>query len=239
MGHVDEGDAHLLLDALELDLHILAELQVQGTQRLVQKQHLGPVHQSPGDGHPLLLAAGEGVGLAVLKALEADDLQHFHDPLVDLLLGNFYLPLSGGVIGVRPPLHPQAERNIFIDVQVRKQGVFLENGIDLPLIGRNVINPHTVEQDVSGRRSREAANDPQRGGLTAPAGSEQCEEFLVIDIKIDVIQYRFIVVHHAEIPQANQLFGHVSSPISIVFLSVKARLFSLLRGNLSRRNSAF
>ena len=174
----------------------------------------------------------------MLKALEADDLQHFHDPLVDLLLGNFYLPLSGGVIGVRPPLHPQAEGDVLVHVQVREQGVFLENGIDLPLIGRNVINPHTVEQDVSGRRSREAANDPQRGGLTAPAGSEQCEEFFVIDIKIDVIQYRFVVKRHAQVPQANQLFGHVSSPISIIFLYKYTRLFSLLRGNLSRRNSA-
>ena len=69
VGDIDKGDAHLLLDALELDLHILAQLQVQGAQRLVQQQHLGPVHQRPGNGHPLLLAAGELMDLRCSKPL--------------------------------------------------------------------------------------------------------------------------------------------------------------------------
>ena len=170
MGDVDEGDAHLLLDALELDLHILAQLQVQGAQGLVQQQHLGPVHQGPGDGHPLLLSAGEGVGLAVFKALEADDLQHLHDGGADLLLAELDHPLAGGVRRVGDLLQPQAEGDVFKDVQVGEQGVFLEHRVDLPLMGRNVINPHTVKEDVSRRRCREAADNPQRGGLAAPAG---------------------------------------------------------------------
>ena len=63
MSDVDEGNTNLLLDALELNLHVLAQLQVQSAQRLVQKQHLGAVHQGAGDGHPLLLTAGELVGV--------------------------------------------------------------------------------------------------------------------------------------------------------------------------------
>jgi hypothetical protein len=64
-----------------------------------------------------------------------------------------------------------------------------------------------------------------------------------MDIKIDAVQYRFVVKRHAEVPQADQLLGHVSSPISIknfsaLFTGLSIRLFSLLRGNLSRRNSA-
>ena len=97
---------------------------------------------------------------------------------------------------------------------MREQGVFLENGVDLPLIGRDVINPHTIEQDISRRRRRETSDDTQRGGFAAPAGSEKCEELFVIDIKVNVIENRLVVECHAEIPQANQLFGHVSSPIS-------------------------
>ena len=104
----------------------------------------------------------------MLKALETDGLQHLHDPLLDLSL--------------RQLLHPQTKGDVLIHIQVREQGVLLENGVDLPLIGRNVINPHTVEQDVSRRRRRETSNDPQRGGFTAPAGSEQREELLVIDV---------------------------------------------------------
>ena len=170
MGDVDEGNAHLLLDTLQLDLHILPQLQVQGCQRLVQQQDLGLIYQSTGDGHTLLLTAGEGVRLAVLKALEADDFQHLHDPLPDLLLGNLHHTFAGGVVGVGTLLHPQTESDVLKHVQVGEQGVLLEDGIDLPLIGRNVINPHTVKEDVSARRGREAADNPQCGGFTAPTG---------------------------------------------------------------------
>ena len=137
----------------------------------------------------------------MLKALETDGLQHLHDPLLDFSL--------------RQLLHPQAESNIFKYIQVREQGVFLENRIDLPLIGRNVINPHAIEQDVSRCRHRETSDNTQRGGFSAPAGSEKREELLIIDVQIDVIENLLVVESHAEIPQANQLFGHVSSPISI------------------------
>ena len=57
MGDVDKGYAQLLLHALELYLHALAELEVQRAQRLVEEQHTGAVYQRTRDCHPLLLAA--------------------------------------------------------------------------------------------------------------------------------------------------------------------------------------
>ena len=45
MGHVDEGDADLLLDGLQLDLHLLAELEVERAERLVEEQDARPVDQ--------------------------------------------------------------------------------------------------------------------------------------------------------------------------------------------------
>ena len=59
VGDVDEGDAQLLLHRLELDLHLLAQLQIQRAQRLVQQQHLRLVDQRARDGDALLLAAGQ------------------------------------------------------------------------------------------------------------------------------------------------------------------------------------
>ena len=41
--HEDEGDAERLLQRLELLLHLLAQLQVQRAERLVEQQHLRPV----------------------------------------------------------------------------------------------------------------------------------------------------------------------------------------------------
>ena len=64
VGDVHEGDPDLGLDPLELDLHLPAQLEVEGAERLVEQQHLRPVDQRPGQRDPLLLAAGELRGLA-------------------------------------------------------------------------------------------------------------------------------------------------------------------------------
>ena len=57
--HVDERDADLLLDPLELDLHLLAQLEVERAERLVEQQHLRAVDDRAGERDALALAAGE------------------------------------------------------------------------------------------------------------------------------------------------------------------------------------
>ncbi len=59
VGDEDEGDADLALDLAELQLHLLAQLLVQGAQGLVEQQHLRPADQGAGQGHALALAAGK------------------------------------------------------------------------------------------------------------------------------------------------------------------------------------
>ena len=57
--HVDERDADLLLQRLQLDLQPLAELGVEGAERLVQQQHGGVQDQRARERDALLLAARE------------------------------------------------------------------------------------------------------------------------------------------------------------------------------------
>ena len=57
---------------LELDLHLLAQLEVEGAERLVEEQHPGPVDERAGEGDALALAAGQLAGLAAVVALQAD-----------------------------------------------------------------------------------------------------------------------------------------------------------------------
>ena len=57
VGHEDERDPDLALDPLELDLHRLAELEVEGGEWLVEQQRAGQVDERSGQGDPLLLAA--------------------------------------------------------------------------------------------------------------------------------------------------------------------------------------
>ena len=74
MGHEDEGDAGFMLQALQLDLHVLAELVVQGRERLVEEQNLGCRGERPGQRHALLLAARDLAGAAIGEFL------HAHEP---------------------------------------------------------------------------------------------------------------------------------------------------------------
>ena len=157
MGNIYKGNAHLLLDTLQLVLHILAQTQIQCAQRLVQKQHLRPVHQGSGDGHPLLLAAGKLIHAPLFKALQTHDAQHFRDTLTDLRfrhLGN-----------------AQAESNVFKHVQMREQRILLEHRVDLPLVRRDIIDPDAVKDHVAAGGGGEPADDAQRGGLAAAAGA--------------------------------------------------------------------
>src|SRR5581483_7313603 len=72
VGDEHEGDAELLLQRLELLLHLLAKLQVERTERLVEKEHLRSVDERAGESDALALAAGKLSGPALLETLELD-----------------------------------------------------------------------------------------------------------------------------------------------------------------------
>src|SRR5262249_32666905 len=59
VGDVDEADPDLTLDALELELHLLAEFRIQRPQRLVEQEHLRLVDDGARQRDPLPLATGE------------------------------------------------------------------------------------------------------------------------------------------------------------------------------------
>ena len=208
MRDIYKCNSHSLLDILQFVLHILAQAQIECAQRLVEQQHLRAVDQCAGNGHTLLLATGQARHLAVFEALEADDFQHLGHAFVDLIL----LDLCNA----------QAEGDVVVHVQMREQRVALEDRVDLALIGGQIVDPFAVEQHVAGRRGQKTADDPEHGRLSAAAGPQQCEEFLVVDVQVDVVENRLSVLEcHSEIREANELFGHVSSPISKKFVCVE------------------
>ena len=78
VGDVEDGGAELLLDALQLEPEVGAELGVERGERLVHQVDRRPAHQRPADGDALHLAAGKLRG-AVLQL--AGDAQHPRDLL--------------------------------------------------------------------------------------------------------------------------------------------------------------
>src|SRR6266540_1970055 len=147
VGDVEEGDAHLLLDALQLELHLLAEFQVERAERLVEQQHLGLVDDRARQGDPLPLAAGELRRLAVAKATEPHRGQDLRDPL---------MPLRP-----RHPLDAQPVLDVVGHRHVREQGIVLEDGVDVTRVRRPEGDVVATQLDVSLVGPLEPRDQPQ------------------------------------------------------------------------------
>ncbi len=153
VGDVDERDADLALDPLELDLHRLAELEVERAERLVQEQRPGVVDQGSRERDPLLLAARHLTRAPLLTADEIDDLQHLAHPPLDLLVG--YAPA------------PEAERHVLPDVHVREERVGLEDHVHVALVRRYVGDVLPLQPYGAPRGVLEPGDHPHGGGLAA------------------------------------------------------------------------
>ena len=72
------------LDLLQLELHLLAQLEVERAERLVEQQRGRAVDERAGERDPLLLAAGELAGTPALEPFEAHGAEHLADAAADL-----------------------------------------------------------------------------------------------------------------------------------------------------------
>ena len=115
VGDEDEGAADLRMDAAQLLLHRMAQLEIEGGQRLVQQQHLGPHDERARERDPLLLPAGQAIDHAVAEPVQPHQPQRLRHPGRDL----------------RPRHLPQreAEADILRDAQMREQAIALEHHV--------------------------------------------------------------------------------------------------------------
>ncbi|CAH0324216.1 hypothetical protein SRABI128_05041 [Microbacterium sp. Bi128] len=173
MGDEDEGDTQRALQFLEFDLHLLPELEVQGTERLVQEEDLGLDHQCPGQGNALPLAAGELGGFAAEELPELDAVQGFPGPLPPLFPGH--------------AAHPQPIGDVVHEGHVREQRVVLKYGVDVPLEGRHGRDVLALEFDTPGRRQLEAGDQAQDRRLAGAGRAKHGEEFPVADVQVHAI----------------------------------------------------
>ena len=86
MGDKDGGNVQLLLDAADLHLQTLAQLGINGAQRLIQQQNFWPGDDGAGQCHTLLLAAGKLAGQMVAPFFQAQHRQQFFQILFVWLL---------------------------------------------------------------------------------------------------------------------------------------------------------
>ena len=179
MGHVDEGDAEVFLKRLELQLHLLAQLQIQRPQRLIQKEQFRVVGEGSGDGNTLLLPAGELVRLPLSHLSELNQLQHGVHLFSDLRLAE--------------PFFDQTEGHVVEDVHVREKGVVLKDRVDVPLIRRQIRHVPSFQLHGAFRRSLEPRDDAQRRCLSAAGGPQKGQKLAFIDGQVGWLEDLYAV----------------------------------------------
>ena len=196
MGDVDERDAELVLDALQKELHLLAELEVERAERLVEQQHARPAHERPGQRDALLLPSRQLARLPMPDAAQVDEPKHVLDATLDLALLH--------------ALTLQPESDVVRDGQVREERVRLEDGVDVALVRRQADDVTVAEEDPALVRLLEAADHAQRRRLAAARRAEQREEAAVLDLEREVVDGDHAVELLRDAFQADVGDGHES-----------------------------
>ena len=162
MGNVDERRSNPALDLTQFDLHGLAQLEVEGGQRLVQEEHRRLGHQRTSQRDPLRLSARKLLNGALTVTGELHEVQNVLDPALDL--GARHFPES------------QGKGDIFEHRLVREQGIPLKHEIDRPFVRRGLRNVHSVDRDRARVLILETGDDPKQRGLAASRRAEDRDE---------------------------------------------------------------
>src|SRR5207342_3701898 len=170
---VDERQADLPLDLLQLDLHRLPELEVEGAERLVQQEDLGTVDQRARQGHALALPARE---LARLALSEGRQLHHRER-----------VGRAVAALGRRHLLDLEPVLDVLLHRHVGEQGVVLEDRVHVALVRGEVGDVLAAEQHPAGGRGLEPRDHPEAGGLARSGGTEHREELTLADLEVDAV----------------------------------------------------
>ena len=201
VGDVDRGDAEFPLHLLQLVAQLHPQLGVQVGQRLVHADDGRLGHQGAGDGHALLLAAGE-LGYRLGQLLVGQ---------VDLPCDGVYLFLDFRLIQL---LDLQAECDVVPHRHRGKQGVALEHDADVALLYGHAGDVLPLHVHAAGRGLDEPGDGAQRGGLAAAGGPQEGEELPLLHVNVDGMQrYKIIEFDHdvLQLDHAHRSFSGFAS----------------------------
>ena len=175
----EEGRLVQLLGELEeLVLQLTADQGIEGAEGLVHQEHIGIRGECAGEPHPLLHAAGQLGGKAVLVAVELDHGEH---ALGDLPAAELRLAADLQRIGHVVPYRA-----------VREEGHVLEDHADLPRPDITQFGlrktEHVLAEQGDGARGRldQPVDVAHQGRLAAPRQAHDAEDFAAPDIKGDI-----------------------------------------------------
>jgi hypothetical protein len=152
----------------------VAQLGIEGGQRLVEQQHLRSDRQRAGNRDALLLTTGKLTGKALSVRRHADHVQCFGDARADVRAGH--------------PVRLQPKCDVVGDPHVGEQRVRLQHHTDAPLGRRQIRDIAACQPDRARRRPNKPGQRTQRRRLARPARAEQCDRLARRDPQTEVDQ---------------------------------------------------
>ena len=204
VGHKQDGDAALPVDAQELILQLAPGDLVHRAERLVHQQKLRTGGQRPGDAHPLALSAGEGAGIPPRqRRVQPHLLQQGSDFFSALLPLPFLQAGDGGHIG-----------NVLLHGHVGKQAHVLDGVADAAAQGHRVDSGHILplDQDSARVRRQQAVYQLQHGGLSAAGPADDRHKCARLHIQREVPQNGLGAEGLGDALKANDRLGHITPP---------------------------
>ena len=123
------------MDARQLDLHLLAELEIERAERLVKQQDGRSLGERAGERHALGLPTRQLPREAVAILGQAHQLEVFGHAPADL--------------AIRQALHAEAERDVVGDGHMREERVVLEDGVHIAPVRRQVVDPLALDAQLA------------------------------------------------------------------------------------------
>ncbi len=199
VGDVQRRNVELLLQLADLVAHAATQVGIKITQRLIEQQYFRFEDQRPGQRHALLLAAGDLIHIAIVKALQVHHRQRLFDAGFDL--------------STRHAEHLQAVADVLAQRHVREQGVRLEHHADITLLNGAVGHVLAVDKDLPAGGLFQPGDQTQYRGFTAAGGAEQRYHLPLRDRQVDVFNHRVRAKALGHVTQFNKMFlSHSVTP---------------------------
>ena len=168
------GHVNLVVQAAQPGSQLFAHLGVEGAERLVQQQDLGPRRQRPRQRHPLALAAGKLRRISRGVARSAAPGPAARRPARGSRPSGAFRTL-------------QAERDVLSNRHVAEQRVVLKDKPDASMLNRHGRGVFAGQLDRARLGRLQSGDDPQDRALARAGGPEQGHELAGRNVERDVV----------------------------------------------------